>query len=67
MVWARSGVATTECPRSFITAESAAWVEEFQVWKRLGYPDVARMPARQVEAMLVLEGELTEEVRRGQE
>jgi hypothetical protein len=59
-------VATSECPKSFITAESVAWLEEFQVWKRFGYPHVGEMTARQVEAMLVLEAEL-EEVTRGQE
>jgi hypothetical protein len=60
-------VATSECPKSLVTAESAAWLEEFQVWKRLGYPDVTEMTARQVEAMLVLEAELVEEMKRGQE
>ncbi|HOQ46198.1 MAG TPA: hypothetical protein PK157_12835 [Bryobacteraceae bacterium] len=67
VVWARGNVATEECPKSYITAESLAWVEEFQVWKRLGYPRVEEMTARQVEAMLVLEAELAEEMRRGQE
>lgn len=67
IVWARGNVATEECPKSYITGESLAWVEEFQVWKRLGYPRVEEMTARQVEAMLVLEAELAEEVKRGQE
>lgn len=56
-----------ECPKSLITAESVAWVEEFQLRKRFGFPNVLEMSARKVEAMLVLEEELMEEVRRGQE
>ncbi len=56
-----------ECPKSLIAAESIAWLEEFQLRKRYGFADVLEMPARQVEAMLVLEEELMEEVRRGQE
>ena len=67
MVWARGRVSTSECPKSFVTAESVGWLEEFQAWKRFGYANVAEMTARQVEAMLVLEAELGEEVKRGQE
>lgn len=65
VVWARKRVSTTECPRSFITAESVGWLEEFHAWKRLGHPDVLSVQARQAEAMLLLERELSEEVRRG--
>jgi hypothetical protein len=60
-------VATTECPKSYITAESTARLEQFQVSKRFGFPNAAETPAREVEAMLVLEAELAEEVKRGQE
>ncbi len=67
MVWVRGRVSTSECPKPFVTAESFGWLEEFQVRKRLGYPDLMEMTARQVEAMLVLEAELMEEVKRGQE
>lgn len=65
-MWVRGGVSTLECPKSFVTAESIGWLEEFQIWKRLGYPNVTEMTARQVEAMLVLEAELMEEVKRGE-
>jgi hypothetical protein len=49
------------CPRSLITGESAAWVEEFYAWKRLGWPDPLRLGAREAEAMLVLDREWAEE------
>jgi hypothetical protein len=67
VVWARRRIATKECPRSYISAASVEWIEEFHSWKRLGYPDALSLTARQAEAMLLLEQELSEEVRRGQD
>ena len=66
MVWARAGVATYECPRSYISGNSRAWLEEFQAWKRLGYPDPRTVSAREVHAMVILEDELLNEVKRGE-
>jgi hypothetical protein len=50
-------VAAETCPRSFITAASLAWVEQFLVWKRLGYMDTHELGARDAEAFLILEQE----------
>jgi hypothetical protein len=66
-VWARAGVATQACPKSYITGDSAAWVDQFQTWKRLGYPDPRTLSARETHAMLILEQELLNEVKRGQQ
>jgi hypothetical protein len=44
-----------------------AWLEEFEAWKRIGHGDPHGMSARQVEAMMLLEEELTVEMRRGDE
>lgn len=55
----RAKLATTECPRSYITAESVAWLALYAAWrvsKRSG-PD---MPARDVDAMLTLDREFAE-------
>ncbi len=65
VVWARGSVATDVCPKSCITGESKAWLDEFQAWKRLGYPDARTLSARDAHAMLILEQELGE-VKRGQ-
>ncbi len=66
VVWARGHASTTICPRSAITGESAAWVEEFHAWKRFGWPDVRTLGAREAEAMLVLDREwAAEETSRG--
>lgn len=61
-MWARKGVGVTECPRSYITPESVAMVEEFWAWRALG-----RLPegARQVEALIILQGEWEQEGRDG--
>ncbi len=65
-IWARASVATEMCPKSYISGESRAWLEEFQVRKRLGYPDPRTMGAREAHAMLILEQEHLSEVKRGQ-
>src|SRR5690348_1583663 len=36
IVWARKEVATSECPKAFITPQSMAWLEEFVVRRKLG-------------------------------
>ena len=66
VVWARAGVATDVCPKSYLSGESRAWLDEFQAWKRLGYPDPRTLSAREVHAMVILEQELLSEVKRGQ-
>lgn len=63
VVWARKQAASCECPKSFITAQSLAWVEEFLVRRRLGRWDPDRAGAREMEAFLILERELTGERR----
>jgi hypothetical protein len=60
-------VALDECPKSYITAESAGWLEEFWVRKRIGGGmGIEELSARQVEAFVVLEKALAEEKRNGQ-
>jgi len=63
VVWARHTVATTECPRSFITAQSLAWLEEYFVRRKLGQKGIEGLGARDVEAFLILEHELAGEGR----
>ena len=65
VVWARNGVATTVCPKSFITARSMAWLEEYLVRRKLGQRGTEGLDARQVEAFLILEHELAAEVQHG--
>jgi hypothetical protein len=60
VVWARRGVAIGCCPRSYVTAESDGLVEEFFVRRRLGAREFEELSARQVEAFLILEGEMSE-------
>jgi hypothetical protein len=62
VVWARKGAATESCPKSFITAESLAWVERFIVWKRLGFSEPREPSARDAEAFVVLEQEWATEM-----
>jgi hypothetical protein len=60
VVWARNNAATTVCPKSFITAQSMAWLEEYLVRRKLGQRGIEGLGARAVEAFLVLEQELAE-------
>lgn len=59
-VWARKGVALDTCPKSYITAESEAVVEEFLVWRHLGGIRPHEMRARQVDGFVVLGKTLAE-------
>lgn len=65
-VWARADVATETCPKSYITAESEGWVEEFLVRRRLGGMKLEELTARQVEAFLILEKALATEMKHGE-
>jgi hypothetical protein len=58
VVWARNNAATTVCPKSFITAQSMAWLEEYLVRRKLGQRGIDGLGAREVEALLILEHEL---------
>jgi hypothetical protein len=64
-VWARKQVAIATCPKSYITAQSVAWLEEFVVRRKLdqGWPDT--QGAREAEAYLILEAEWEAEVQDG--
>jgi hypothetical protein len=64
-VWARRHLAIEECPRSYITAQSVAWLEAFYAWRLTGRPTLDDVPARLADAFLILEGELMEENRDG--
>jgi hypothetical protein len=66
-VWARKNVTLHTCPKSFVTSESQALVEEFLVRRRLGVIDIRDLGAKQVEAFALLERALTAEVRDGQQ
>lgn len=65
-VWARKHVTLNTCPKSYISAESEALVEEFLVWRRLGGAQLAALSARQVDAFMILDRALAE-VNRAQQ
>lgn len=67
LVWARHDVATDTCPKSYVTAQSWEWLEQFVVWRRLGYRGPAEPSAREVEAFMILENEMQTEGHRGRE
>jgi len=60
-VWARKHAATTNCPKSLISAESLAWIEEYCAWKLAGGADYRALGARQLDAFHTLEQELRAE------
>ena len=60
-VWAHKGVYTEACPKSVVEPQSLAWIEEFLVWRRIGGTPLNEMSARQVDAFLILDAELTAE------
>lgn len=44
-----------------VQAQSLAWIEEYAVWRRMGYLPAGELSAKQVDAFLVLETELRAE------
>lgn len=60
VVWARNTAATTVCPKSYITAQSMAWLEEYLVRRKLGEAGLDGLGAREVEAFVIMEHELTQ-------
>lgn len=58
VVWARNEVATTVCPKSYITGQSMAWLEEYLVRRKLGQKGIENLEARAVEAFVILEHEV---------
>jgi hypothetical protein len=63
LVWARKRAQAEECPKSLATGDSLALVEEFLVRRRLGIPETLEMPARKVDAFVILRGEMEREER----
>ena len=54
----RQRVASEECPVSYVTGASLAWLEEFCAYRALGRPaDIERWPAKRVEALAALAAE----------
>jgi hypothetical protein len=49
-----------ECPRSYITPQSMAWLETYLVRRKFRQKDIEGLGAREVEAFLILERELAE-------
>jgi len=64
IVWARNDSATSICPVSFVTAQSMAWIEDYLVRRKLGGRGIDGLDAREVEAFLILEDEITKESAR---
>lgn len=57
-VWARGEVWAAECPRSFVTAESLSLLDAYAFWRIGGTKDgFDEMPARAVDALMLLEAE----------
>ena len=63
LVWTRKRLALSECPKSYIRAQSVAWIESYGIWKRFGGTAVDVRTAREVQAFLILEAETAQEQR----
>jgi hypothetical protein len=63
LVWARKRAQAEECPKSLVTGESLAFVEEFFIRRQLGMADTLKMSARKVDAFVILRREMEREER----
>lgn len=64
-VWVRGDLATSVCPKSLLSGESEALLEEFWGRRRFGGVGVERLTARQADAFAMLGELLREENKRG--
>jgi hypothetical protein len=62
-VWARRQVSLTTCPKSYITGESMALLEDFLVRQRFGRPNLEHMTAREADTFLILEEAAATEIK----
>jgi hypothetical protein len=60
VVWARGRARAEECPVSLVSPQSVEWVERFFAWKLTGGGSATEMPAREADALLMLEKEWRE-------
>ncbi|HWF10753.1 MAG TPA: hypothetical protein VG297_19935 [Bryobacteraceae bacterium] len=65
LVWGSRRAQTDECPKSFVTGESLALLEEFFVRRRLNMEFSLETEARKVDAFLILRDEMDREERDG--
>jgi hypothetical protein len=65
LIWARRTVSLFTCPKSYITGESLALLDDFFSQRRLGRSDVEYMTARHADAFLVLEDAMAMEMTDG--
>jgi hypothetical protein len=65
-VWARKHVVLGTCPKSYISAESTGYLEEFSFRRRFSRMDLGELTARQADAFVLLEHELAMEIRDGE-
>ena len=67
IVWGRGQVQSQECPKSFVTGDSLALLEEYFVRRRLGIPDSMETEARKTDAFLILRDLMEWEERNGKQ
>lgn len=65
LVWGSRHAQTEECPKSFVTGQSLALLEEFFVRRRLNNEISLETEARRVDAFLILRDEMEREERDG--
>jgi hypothetical protein len=65
IVWCRGQVQSQECPKSFVTGDSLALLEEYFVRGRLGIADSLETEARKTDAFLILRDLMEREERHG--
>jgi hypothetical protein len=65
IVWGRRQVHIEECPKSFITGESLALLEEFGARRRLDIAGTLDLDARKADAFLILREQMEREENHG--
>ena len=66
-VWARGQIASTQCPKSVISAESLRYLDLYRSWRSLGKGLDLQYDAKIADALELLENESMKEEEHGKE
>lgn len=60
-------VSSEQCPKSIITPQSLALLDEYRMWKQIGCSQERALSAKAADALVLIDLEMQKEITNGQE
>jgi hypothetical protein len=67
VIWRRGAVCSEQCPKSIITAESLAFLDEYRTRKQIGCVEQLTLSAKAADALVLIDLEMQKEINNGEE